>query len=264
LGIQQESYVKEVTSATLPEERLTDHPLRAYGTAALALTDRLTGYAGYTQGLEDSGVAPSSAENRGTILPDARTWQTDAGLRYSVTPRVKLIMGVFEIEKPYFNFDSRNVDRELGLQRATGLEMSVSGEVLKNLDLAAGMLLGEVKIIGPNLSAGGVGSIAFGQPRVQATINADYKFPRWPAVSADLTIYHFGAAPASVDDATVDPALTALNLGARYRFTLLGAPATLRVQVQNLTNAYYWNMALSPGFAQFAPRTLFGYLTADF
>jgi outer membrane receptor protein involved in Fe transport len=109
-----------------------------------------------------------------------------------------------------------------------------------------------------------VGSIAFGQPRVQATINADYKFPRWPAVSADLTIYHFGAAPASVDDATVDPALTALNLGARYRFTLLGAPATLRVQVQNLTNAYYWNMALSPGFAQFAPRTLFGYLTADF
>jgi len=142
--------------------------------------------------------------------------------------------------------------------------MSVSGEVLKNLDLAAGMLLGEVKIIGPNLSAGGVGSIAFGQPRVQATINADYKFPRWPTVSADLTIYHFGAAPASVDDATVDPALTALNLGARYRFTLLGAPATLRVQVQNLTNAYYWNMALSPGFAQFAPRTLFGYLTADF
>jgi iron complex outermembrane receptor protein len=264
LGIQQESYDKEVTSATLPEERLTDHPLRAYGTAALALTDRLTGYAGYTQGLEDSGVAPSSAENRGTILPDARTWQTDAGLRYSVTPRVKLIMGVFEIEKPYFNFDSRNVDRELGLQRATGLEMSVSGEVLKNLDLAAGMLLGEVKIIGPNLSAEGVGSIAFGQPRVQATINADYKFPRWPAVSADLTIYHFGAAPASVDDATVDPALTALNLGARYRFTLLGAPATLRVQVQNLTNAYYWNMALSPGFAQFAPRTLFGYLTADF
>lgn len=264
LGIQQESYDKEVTSATLPEERLTDHPLRAYATAALALTDQLTGYAGYTQGLEDSGVAPSSAENRGTILPDARTWQTDAGLRYSVTPQVKLIMGVFEIEKPYFNFDSRNVDRELGLQRATGLEMSVSGEVLKNFDLAAGVLLGEVRIIGPNLSAEGVGAIAFGQPRVQATINADYKFPRWPTVSADLTIYHFGTAPASVDNATQNPALTALSLGARYRFTMLGAPATLRVQVQNLTNAYYWNMGLNPGFAQFAPRSLFGYLTADF
>jgi hypothetical protein len=86
------------------------------------------------------------------------------------------------------------------------------------------VLLGEVKITGLNLSAEGVGSIAFGQPRVQAVINADYKFPRWPAFSADLSC----------------------------------------VQAQNLTNAYYWNMALSPGFSQFPPRSLFGYLTADF
>jgi outer membrane receptor protein involved in Fe transport len=109
-----------------------------------------------------------------------------------------------------------------------------------------------------------VGSIAFGQPRVQAVINADYKFPRWPTFSADLSIFHFGTAPASVDDATQNPALTALSLGGRHRFTILGAPATLRVQVQNLTNAYYWNMVLSPGFSQFPPRSFFGYLTADF
>jgi iron complex outermembrane receptor protein len=264
LGIQRESYNKEVTSSALSEVRLTDHPLRAYGTAAYALTDRLAGYAGYTQGLEDSGVAPSSAENRGSILPDARTWQTDAGVRYLVTQQVKLIMGLFEIEKPYFNFDTRNVDRALGLQRATGLEMSVSGEVLKNLNLVAGVQLGEVKIIGPNLGAEGVGSIAFGQPRVQAVINADYKFPRWPGFSADLAIFHSSTAPASVDDAAQNPALTTLFLGVRYRFTILGAPATLRMQVQNLTNAYYWNTALSPGFSQFPPRSFFGYLTADF
>jgi iron complex outermembrane recepter protein len=262
-GIQQESYDKDVTSSALPEARLTDHPLRAYGTAAFVLTDQVTAYAGYTQGLEDSGVAPSSAVNRGTILPDARTWQADTGVRYLLTPKVKLVMGVFEIEKPYFNFDTSNVDRALGLQRARGLEMSVSGEVSKNLNVAAGMLLGEVKIIGPNLSAEGVGSIAFGQPRVQSTINADYKFARWPALSADITLFHFGTAPASVNDVTQNPAATFLMLGGRYRFTILGAPATLRVQVQNLTNYYYWNMAYSPGFSQFQPRSVFGYLTAD-
>ena len=48
-GIQQESYTKDVTSPALPEAQLTDRPLRAYGTAALALTDRATAYAGYTQ-----------------------------------------------------------------------------------------------------------------------------------------------------------------------------------------------------------------------
>jgi iron complex outermembrane recepter protein len=147
-GLQQESYEKEVTSPDLPAARLTDHPLRAYGTAALGLTDRLTGYAGYTQGLEDSGVASSSADNRGAILPDARTWQTDAGVRYLLTPKVKLIAGIFEIEKPYFNLDTGNVDRELGRQRATGLELSVSGEAIRNLNLTAAMLLGEVRVEG--------------------------------------------------------------------------------------------------------------------
>ena len=111
LGVQQESYTKDVSSPVLPDERLTDHPLRAYGTAAEVLTDRATAYEGYTQGLEDSGIAPSSAENRGAILPDARTWQADAGVRYLLAPNLKLISGVFEIEKPYFNLDTRSVDR---------------------------------------------------------------------------------------------------------------------------------------------------------
>jgi iron complex outermembrane receptor protein len=264
-GIQQESYDKDVTSPDLPEAHLTDHPLRAYGTFALALTDRATAYASHTQGLEDSGVAASSAENRGAILPDARTWQADAGVRYLLSPRVKLIAGVFEIEKPYFNLDSRDVDRELGLQRATGLELSLSGEVIKNLNVTAAMLWGEVKVEGSNLAAEGIGSEALNQARLTATINASYKFARLPALSADISVLHFGAYPASIDDVVQAAPGTVLALGGRYRFTLLGAPTTLRVQVQNLTDVYFWNLSLnSPTFSQFQPRAFFTYLTADF
>jgi iron complex outermembrane receptor protein len=254
-----------VTSPDLPEAHLTDHPLRVYGTAALAVTDRATAYAGYTQGLEDSGVAPSNAENRGAILPDARTWQTDAGIRYLPTPKVKLIAGIFEIEKPYFNLDSSNVDRQLGLQRATGLELSASGEVIRNFNIAAAVLYGEVKVIGPNLRAEGVGSIALNQARFTGTVNASYKFPSLPAFSADMAILHFGPYPASLDDVAQASAGTLVTLGGRYRFKILGAPATLRLQVQNLTNVYFWNLSFNaPLFTQYQPRAVFGYLTADF
>jgi iron complex outermembrane recepter protein len=116
-----------VVSPTVPEERFTDRPLRIYGTGAFSLTERVTVYAGY-------GVAASSAENRGAILPDARTWQADAGIRYLPTPRMKLIAGIFEIGKPYFNLDTSNVERALGLQRAPGMESSASGEVVKNFE----------------------------------------------------------------------------------------------------------------------------------
>jgi iron complex outermembrane receptor protein len=264
-GLQQESYTKDVTSPTLPEAHLTDHPLRGYATSALALTDRVTAYAGYTQGLEDSGVAPSSAENRGAILPDARTWQADSGIRYLLTPKVKLIAGVFEIDKPYFNFDTNNVDRALGLQRATGLELSASGEVAKNFNIAAAVLWGEVKVIGPNLKAEGVGPIALNQARFTTTVNASYTLPRLPAFSADVSILHFGPYPASLDNLAQAPSGTLVNLGARYRFTILKAPATLRVQVQNLTNTYFWNLSFnSPTFSQYQPRAVFAYLTTDF
>ena len=264
IGVQQENYDKNVFSAGLAPARLTDHPLRAYGDAALALGERVTAYAGYTQGLEDSGAVPGVAANRGTILPDARTWQTDAGFRFPFTPKLKLIAGVFEIQKPYFNFDTNDVDRQLGVQRARGVELSLSGEVAPNLNVAVGALLGEVTIMGANLAAAGVGTTAFGQPHNQETINVDYKFPWLPALSADITVQHFGTSPASVDDVAQNPAQTVLFMGGRYRFKLWDAPATLRVQVQNATDFYFWNMGYSPGFSQIQPRSYFGYLTADF
>lgn len=61
------------------------------------------------------------------------------------------------------------------------------------------------------------------------------------------------------------PAATLLELGGRYRFKMLGARATLRLQAQNLTGAYFWNLSYSaPQFTQYQPRAFFGYLTADF
>jgi iron complex outermembrane recepter protein len=178
---------------------------------------------------------------------------------------VKLIAGVFEIEKPYFNLDTSNADRALGLQRATGLELSASGEVIRNFSVAAAVLWGEVKVIGPNLKAEGVGSIALNQGRLTATINASYTFPRIPALSADIAILHFGPYPASVDNVAQAPGATVVALGGRYRFKILGARATLRAQLQNLTNVYFWNLSINaPLFTQYQPRGFFGYLTADF
>jgi outer membrane receptor protein involved in Fe transport len=59
------------------------------------------------------------------------------------------------------------------------------------------------------------------------------------------------------------PPATTLSLGARYRFTIHGAPATLRLQAQNITNTYVWVTGYNPGYYLFAPRSFFAYLTVD-
>jgi len=264
VGVLEENYRKSVASPGAPESAITDHPLRAYGNSAVALSRRLTVYAGYTQGLEDSGVAPNAAQNRGAVLPASRTWQVDTGVRYLATPRLKIITGVYELQKPYFNLDTSGIDRDLGVQRAKGAELSVSGQQIAHFDINAGILYAKVGIIGQDLAREGVGPIAIGQPRLQYVVNVNYTVPRWPALSLDLAATHFGAEPASVDNRIYSPAVTQLNLGGRYRFSLLGKNSSLRVQVQNVTNSFWWTNVYTPGdFEWPAPRTVFAYVTTD-
>lgn len=263
-GVAEEHYRKAVTTPGAAPGKLADQPLRAYGNSALALGNRFTLYAGYTQGLEDSGVAPSAAANRGTVLPASRTWQADSGLRYRVTSRLKVIAGVYELQKPYFNLDTNGSDRDLGVQRARGVELSISGQQIAHFDINAGILAAKVSIVGSNLASAGVGPIAIGQPRLQYTANVNYTIPWWPAASLDFGAVHFGSEPATVDNHLYTPAVTQLNLGGRYAFTVFGRNSTLRVQIENVTNSFWWTNVYTPGLFQWpAPRTVFAYVTTD-
>jgi iron complex outermembrane recepter protein len=265
VGLQREEYNKAIAVPGYPQFRISDTPWRGYGTLAIELARPLTGYIGFSQGLEDSGIAPNTAANAGTILPAAQTWQLDGGFRYLIGSRVKLVTGVFELDKPYFNIDSSNLDQKLGSQKARGLEFSVAGEVVKNLNLVAGAVVGRVQIQGPDLAAEGVGSTAIGQPHVRAVVDANYSFQRWPALSSDVSAVYFGRAPATVDNALTEHATTTLDVGGRFKLSLVGAPATLRVQVQNVLNAREWNILFNPGFFQYPPpRSVVAMLTVDF
>ena len=264
IGIQDENYRETVVAPGIPDSGMSAHLPRAYSNAAFALAPQWTLYAGYTQGLENSGAAPNSAKNSGAVLPASKTWQIDSGIRYVVTPKFKIIAGVFELQKPYFNLDTDNVDRELGVQRAKGVELSIAGELAKYLHVNIGVLDGKVSIIGSNLAAEKVGFVAVGQPLLTYVANINYDLPWLPAASMDVSATHFGTAPASIDNGVYSPAVTLVNLGGRYQFTAFGKKSSLRLQIQNLLATKKWTTQYTPGFFQWPPpRTVFAYITTD-
>jgi iron complex outermembrane receptor protein len=265
MGIQKEDYRETANNPRTPQSEISAHPLRGYANAAFAVTPQLTLYAGYTQGLENSGVAPNFAQNSGAVLPASLTWQVDLGARYAVTPRLKIIAGVFELQKPYFNLDTHNIDRELGVQQAKGVEFSVAGEVSENLNVNIGVLDGLVGITGPNLAVEGVGSVAVGQPRLQYVATANYALPWWPAASLDVRLLHVGPAPESLDNGVYTQTVTLLNIGGRYKFTAFGKNSTLRIQIQNVLDTNLWQQLNTPGVFQWpGPRRFLVYITMDF
>jgi iron complex outermembrane receptor protein len=264
MGIQKANYSRAVSLPDEPTTHRGDEPWRFSSVVSVNLSKNLATYAGYTQGLEDSGVAPANANNRGEILPVTLTWQADVGLKYTLGPSVNIVAGFFDIRKPYFNLDAANSYMNLGEQRHRGFEFSIAGEVIKNLTVVAGL-----ELIDPRVSTGAynsqpIGPLAVGQNTHLAQINVDYLLQSWPAVSLDLSLYSFGRRAASLDNSASLPATQSADVGVRFRAKVFQSPATLRFVIQNLGNVYSWVLTDSAGFSPGSRRSAQLYLTVDF
>jgi iron complex outermembrane recepter protein len=262
VGLQKTSYSKSVDTPTgvLPESRA--HPWLKYATATVTTTERLAFYASYTEGLEESPVAPNNAVNRNVAAPALETEQYDAGVRWDAFANMKLIAGVFNVEKPYFDLDAAGVFRELGTVEHRGVELSLAGDPRENLTVIVGTRWLDAKVSGPTVDAGLIGDEPVGKPRQYGLATADYRFAG-TGVSLDATLEAVTSAMANTANTIETPGRAVMHVGGRYRFSLFGKPATVRVLVQNVTDKYGWIAVSSGTYIYNAPRRFTVYVTAD-
>ena len=194
-------------------------------------------YGSYVQGLEDSAVAPTSADNRNEPPPATRTWQVDGGLRYAPSDRLQLILGAFDIHKPYFNTDEKNVYTQLGHLQYRGLETSLSYNN-RGLTLLVGGVLIQPRVERTLPEPGATGDVPLGPVPLSLTANVDYAPPQWGPWGASLQCNRLSSRVATTDNANYLPALTTIAAGVRYRWTLRSRPWTLRLDGFNLTDAH--------------------------
>jgi iron complex outermembrane receptor protein len=270
LGLQKTDYEKKTLIPGLPALATKDGPWLFNGTVALHLSGRLVAYAGYTRGLEESGVAPSNAVNRNSAPPALRTSQRDAGLRFAVSPRLTLVAGVFDVRKPYFNVDPDLVYRDLGTVRHRGIELSLAGQPVDGLSLIAGAVFLDADVSGEAVDLGIIGPRPVGTAGRIVRANLDYRLPFFDRLSLDLGITHQAAQVASVlsyaelggRQLTTRPQ-TLFDIGARYRFEAGGVPATFRLQVTNLFDTYRWKVGGNSAFRFIDERRFLFSLAAD-
>lgn len=270
LGLQKTDYRKTTLIPGLPALVTEDGPWLYNGTLAVHLTGKLVAYAGYTSGLEESGVAPANAVNRNSAPPALRTSQRDAGLRYAISPRVSFVAGVFDVRKPYFNVDPDLVYRELGTVRHRGLELSLAGQPTGGLSVVAGAVLLDADVSGEAVDLGTVGPKPVGTAARIVRANFDYRLPFFEPLSVDVGITHQAGQVASVSryaelggrQLTTEPQ-TIFDLGARYRFKAGNAPATLRAQITNVFDVYRWKVGSSSSFRFIDARRFLLSLAAD-
>ena len=186
-------------------------------------------------------------------------------MRYLITPRLTLLVGVFEVSKPYFDRDEANLFTSVGDIRHRGVEVSLAGQLVPNLTVVAGAMLLQPRISGSTVDRGLIGRVPPGRPPRLIRFNANYAPPSWNGLSLETSIEHKGANFANRVNTFKVPAATLIDVGGRYKFEAFGKAASLRLQVQNITNAYGWSVNGSSGsFAYEGARRFSARLAVDF
>ena len=263
VGVQKVRYRKTIDAPDEAPIVTRAEPWLWNATLAINLAKGLVAYAGYTKGLEDSGVAPEIAVNRSEAPPALLTSQRDFGLRYAFGP-MRLVVGAFDVRKPYFNLDPGLVFKQLGTVRHRGVEISLTGEPVKGLNVVAGAVLMKPRVSGEAVDLGLIGSKPVGQPERNISLYLDYRLPWEEKLSVNLGIQHLGKREGNTENTLTIPGRTQVNLGGRYRFDLAKLPATFRLQVNNLFNDYAWNVTGSGALRRTFPRRANATLSVDF
>lgn len=264
VGVSKTDYRKDIARPGLADTRTVDRPWLYNVAGALYAAERIAFYAGYTRGLEETGLPPQNATNRNIALPAILTSQKDAGIRWAIAGDVKLVAGVFGVRKPYLSLDPTGLYTQLGDTRNRGIEASLSGSPVTGLSVALGGVFLDPQVVGEARTLGRVGKRPAGVPLRSVDLNVDWRLPGYEALSLDVGVSNQGRIASTVDNALFIPSRTLVDVGGRYRFVVSGKKATLRVSVSNLFDVYAWDYYGPSTFDYIPQRLATAYLAVDF
>ena len=119
-------------------------------------------------------------------------------------------------------------------------------------------------MVGEEVGAGRIGKIPAAQVKRLIVIGADYTVPQFDKLSLNATVINLSRREISSANLVQIPGRTTLDLGARYRFQVADAPATLRVQVFNVFNKNGFRTGGSGVLTPLGQRRVQVTLAADF
>jgi len=268
LGLQKSDYKASFRRQAIVAVT-RDRPWLYNATFVLTPSPRVTAYAQYVTGLEESGLAPENAANRNEVLPAAKTEQFDGGVRLRLG-QARLVASAFQISKPNFSFDLANAFVPLGDVRHRGIEASLAGKVAGRLDLVAGAVLMDPVVTGEARRLGRVGKRPVGVPTTLLRLDAEYATPV-KGLSLTTSAIHTGARTVSTRGYAElggrqlkTEAFTTLDLGARYRFHIQEASLSARLLLSNVLDERAWKIVASNSYQINDTRRLAFFLVADF
>ncbi|WP_019091558.1 TonB-dependent siderophore receptor [Komagataeibacter europaeus] len=219
-------------------------------------TQNQTLYFTYGRSAEAGPVTPNNAAytNPNIALPVSHSEEYEVGykVRYQ---KMQFNVAGFRMTSPYAmyvptasnictNGKSCQTYEYGGTQRNYGVEAQISGEVLPNLSVLAGMTWLDAELVNSKTATYNNKEIVGAAP-LQANLLLDYRLPASLGAFAsgwafNASVHYMGNRAANITNTLHTGSYTTLDLGTRYAFHVSKFPWVARFGVSNATNERYW------------------------
>lgn len=249
-GVSQVEYRKTIDFANPASQDLAvaTSPIAWNAAAAIAVSDKLRIFGSITRGMEEADVAPDIATNRDEAPAAIFTGQEELVVSYAPSPAFTLLVGVFNITKPFYNLDPALRFRLLGDVINRGVEVSVVARPALGLTLVGGAVVSDPAITGEIVTLGINGPRPIGLPAVRMIGNVDWRLGADTSpLSLDAGVEYRGSRPANAANTVTVSDAVVVNLGLRYRIDINKVQLILRARMQNALNNYDWDITNTGG-----------------
>jgi len=228
-------------------------------------------YGTYIEGLESTPAAPSTAVNAGAQLPATTSEQREAGVKLEVTRSLLVQAAYFDIDRASTYVNGANVYVQDGRASYEGWEVSVSGEVTRDLSLYASALFldatqesGAPTVITTNPTTGvvtvnptAVGKLIENSAKETWSLAGEYRLDALlEGFSVTGAAYHVGRRAVNSLNQAFAPGYTLYDAGFAYDTELNDVKMTFQLNAQNLTNERYFSSTGGFLLAQGGPRLI--------
>ncbi|MEZ7809108.1 TonB-dependent siderophore receptor [Alcaligenes phenolicus] len=227
------------------------------------LSDEVSVYGNYIEGLREGAIAPVGTNNAGEIFAPHKTRQHEVGVKLDLGD-FAATLSAYQIRLPNSYIDpTSNIFSFDGEQRNRGLELNFFGEPVEGLRLMGGIAYLDAEL---SKTAGGVnqGRFVMARPKWQGKLGVEWDVPGVTGLTATGNMQAIQGQYYSSDNSMRAAGRTIFDAGLRYQTSISGHALTLRADVLNIANKAYWSAGGSGKLWQGAPRTFMLSASMDF
>ncbi len=219
---------------------------------------QLTAYATFAKSVEQGEQAPSGTTNANSILAPYHDQEYEVGVKYAVTPGFLATFALFNMTRPLASNvvsptnPAQQTFEVVGTQRNNGAELFLQGQVYEDLSVFGGVSYIDARLVNTGVAATN-GRLVVGVPLFKTDVALDYHPAAWQGFALTGGVHAEGERAATNLNNSYAPSYATFDLGVRATRTFDKHIVTMRFQVLNVGNVFYYssiadgNIVGSPG-----------------